>query len=134
MADFDIENPAVPTRGQKQFGALVILFCIPCEYLLGKWGHSLDETVTRTGILDSPLTTIIVGIGRGLSDFWYVAPAIAIALYAAWISRTANRIIWFNAILSIAVPLAVMIFWLGYSAQMSAIQEALIKKWHVAPY
>jgi len=117
----------LPTTGQKVVGILSVLLILPLIGVISATGSALNNfnrPWKDPPIL--PFTPALIEIGQVVGDFWYIAVALTIGIYAFWIIKNARRLLWFNAIAAVFYPL---VFWCSFSIAMEQ-QEATVSWLH----
>ena len=116
-----------PIMWQKRIGLLAValmLLLIPIVISTGL--HDSLRAFNEPVVL--PLTPILIGTGALLSKCWFVLIPLFVGGYLFWINRSAKRLLWFNAVMSIVFPLALWgTIHVGIQ-QHSAIEKMLHQK------
>jgi hypothetical protein len=94
---------------QRRVGVAGVLLMLPAMRIVSGCGHILHD-YARSLQLDSaivPLSPVVVFLGRACDMAWYLFAMIAVMAYIFWFSRTAKRVLWFNAIATILFTVTV---------------------------
>jgi hypothetical protein len=83
---------------------LVTLVLIPVVARIGVYLHDDIRSLKDPVVL--PFTPALISAGRLLNDFWFVAVGVVLGSYWFWFSKNERRLLWFNAVISVAFPLA----------------------------
>lgn len=120
----DSVSPACPqpSRMQRNLGALAVLLVLPSSMILTEIGRVLGYTLSvLTDELVLSRTKLVLAAVALAEAWWYLWMPALLTVYFLWISKRNARLLWFNAVIAITIPLLLWFAWETYEAQREVI-------------
>ena len=118
-ADTEASVDPKPPYWLRRLGLLSIPMVALCILSFCALARMLSGLILAIKIEISTLTHAVVWCGELLDDFWYVWFVGLALFYGGWVVKRFERILWFNAICIIVMPVvAVLPFPMYYRIQM----------------
>jgi len=108
-------------------GTLLMLSLMSVIYAIGEGTRHIMNTF-RVDHLALPFTRVLVSAGRFVGNYWYVPALLIIYIYVYWVSRNSSRVLWWNAVLSVALPIIILACVHVRTEQIMVIEEAMRKR------
>ena len=114
---------SIPLLWQRRLGFLGVLLAlpgIPVLISMGLFAEELTRVINVSPEAVLPTTPVMAGIARFLQSYWYLPTLAMVVFYWRWMSKSATRLIWCNAILALAIPFTIVAF-----SYFSALQQEI---------